>query len=278
MFNFLDPELVLRILRIIIVALIFYLFFRFIFQRIKRNFFQRAKTKKERSNVEVFFRAIQYAIIVLAVIFAFLFFGGSFAGIGLAAGLLSAALGWALQRPITGMAAWLMVVAKRPFEIGDRVIIGSVKGDVLDITLIHIHIGEIGGTISAEESSGRIILIPNAKLFEEDIINYTKEGEDILDEVKFSVTFESNIEKAKKIAKESANKVLEKFGKKIQDPYLRTWFQPNGIDVVIRYFVSAILREEVRSQITQEIYGKIQPSKDVDFAYPHTEVIFRKKS
>jgi len=275
--DFLDPELILRILKVIIVALILYLFFSLIFQRTKKRFLKKAKTKKERSNVEIFFRVIQYIIVTLVIIFAFLFFGGSFTGIGLAAGLLSAALGWALQRPITGIAAWLMVVLKRPFEIGDRIIIGSVKGDVLDITLTHIHIGEIGGTISAEESSGRIILIPNAKLFEEDIINYTKESEDILDEVKFSVTFESNIEKAKKIAKESANKVLEGFGKKIQEPYLRTWFQPNGIDVVIRYFVSAILREKVRSQITQEIYNKVQPARDVEFAYPHTEVVFRKK-
>jgi len=276
--DFINLDLILKILRAITIVLILYLFFRVIFRSVKIRFLKKAKTKKERSNVEIFFRVIQYAIVVLVIIFGFLFFGGSFTGIGLAAGLLSAALGWALQRPISGVAAWLMVIMKRPFEIGDRIIIGPIKGDVLDITLTHIHIGEIGGTINAEENSGRIVLIPNAKLFEEDIINYTKENEDILDEVKFSVTFESNIEKAKKIAEDSASKVLEKFGKKIQEPYLRTWFQPNGIDVVIRYFVSAILRENIRSQITQEIYNKIQPSKDVEFAYPHTEVVFRKKS
>ncbi len=259
MTDFINTEIILKILRVAVAVLVLYLIFRFVFRRVKKRCLKGAKTKKERSNVEIFFGAIQYVVVFFLIVFAFLSYGGSLAGIGLAAGLLSAALGWALQRPITGVAAWLMMVIKRPFEIGDRVIIGSVKGDVLDLTLTHIHISEIGGTINAEENSGRIVLVPNAKLFEQDIVNYTKEDENILDEVKFSITFESNLEKAKKIAASSANKVLNNLGEVIKEPYLRIWFQPSGIDVTIRYFVSATLREKARSQITQEIFGQVQP-------------------
>lgn len=277
MTDFINTEVILKILRAAVIILILYSIFRFAFERVKKRWLKNTKTRKERSNVEIFFGVIQYVGVLLLIIFAFLSYGGSLTGIGLTAGLLSAALGWALQRPITGVAAWLMLVIKRPFEIGDRIIIGNIKGDVSDITLTHIHIDEIGGTINAEESSGRMVLVPNAKLFEEDIVNYTKEDENILDEVKFSITFESNIEKAKKIASSSANKVLENLEKITKDPYIRIWFHPSGIDVVIRYFISATLREEARSQITQEIFSQIQPSKDVEFAYPHTEIIFRKK-
>ncbi|MCH8741658.1 mechanosensitive ion channel family protein [Patescibacteria group bacterium] len=275
--NNLNLELVVNILRSVLTFIILFWLFNFLLRIAKRGFLRRVKTKKERSNIEIFFRAAQYLIFLLIIIFAFLSYAGSLAGIGIAAGFLTAALGWALQRPITGIAAWLMMVIKRPFEIGDRIIIGQTKGDVVDITLTHIHIGEIGGTIAAEENSGRIILVPNAKLFDEDIINYTKTGETILDEVKFAITFESNLKKAKEIASLAAKKVLKNFVENMKEPYLRIWFQASGVDVLVRYFTPAVSREEIRSLITQEIFKNVRSLKDVEFAYPHTEVLLRKK-
>lgn len=270
-------DLVWKIFRTVLIFVVLYFIFFRLLKTIKKRFLKKAKTKKEKSNVEIFFRTSQYFLILLLLIFAFLAYGGSLTGIGVVAGLLSAALGWALQRPITGMAAWLMVILKRPFEIGDRVIIGNVKGDVVDITLIHIHIKEIGGTIASEETSGRIILIPNAKLFEQDIINYTYKGELILDQVKFTVTFESNLERAQKIALDSAKEVLLEYLPQPQEPYARTWFQPSGIDVYVRYTTPAPNREEISSKITRKIFDKVIPSKEVEFAYPHQEILFRKK-
>jgi len=274
--NTIDLSLFFKILGTIIGVFVLYYLLSWFLNLTKTKLLQKAKGKKEKSNVKIFFRVAQYTLVSLLIIFAILSYTGSLTGIGITAGLLSAALGWALQRPITGVAAWLMVVIKRPFEIGDRVIIGNVKGDVVDITLTHIHIGEIGGTIASEESSGRVILIPNAKLFEQDIINYTKQNELILDQVKFIVTFESNIKKAKEIGKEAANQVLKGYRIDFQ-PYVRTWFTSYGIDVTVRYYVPASRREEVSSEITYRIFEKINSQKEVELAYPHTEVVFRKK-
>jgi len=266
-----------EVFRTVLVFIILYFIFARLLKILKKRLLKKAKTKKEKSNVEIFFRATQYFLILLLIIFAFLAYGGSLTGIGVVAGLLSAAFGWALQRPITGMAAWLMIVIKRPFEIGDRVIIGNIKGDVVDITLTHIHIKEIGGTIASEETSGRVILIPNAKLFEENIINYTYQGELILDQVKFTVTYESNLEKAQKIAQDSAKEVLSEYLLQPEQPYTRTWFQPSGVDVYVRYKALAQKREEISSKITKKIFDKVIPSREVEFAYPHQEVLLRKK-
>lgn len=275
--NNINFGLIINILKLVLIFIILFWLFNFLLRITKRGFLRRAKTRKERSNVKIFFQAAQYLAFLLIIIFAILSYTGSLAGIGIAAGFLTAALGWALQKPITGIAGWLMMVIKRPFEIGDRIIIGQTKGDVVDITLTHVHIGEIGGTIAAEENSGRIILVPNSKLFEEDIINYTKTGENILDEVKFAITFESNLKKAKEIATLAAKKVLKNFVENMEEPYLRIWFQASGVDVLIRYFAPAVSREEIRSLITQEIFKNVQLLKDVEFAYPHTEVLLRKK-
>lgn len=274
--NNLNLEFIFVLLRSIFIFAVLFWVSNFFLRTLKKKFLKNAKTKKEKSNVEIFFRTSQYIIFLLVIVFVILSNTGSFAGLGIAVGFLTAALGFALQRPISGIAAWMMIIFKRPFEIGDRIIVGKEKGDVVDITLTHIHIEEIGGTIVSEERSGRIVMIPNSKLFEENIINYTKEGDTILDEVRFSITFESNLEKAKQIAISSAKKVLKGFEQK-KEPYLRVWFQPSGMDVLIRYFTLTTIREEIRSLITQEIFNQVQSLKDVEFAYPHTEVLLRKK-
>lgn len=270
-------DLFFGIFIIIVIVIAVYLGFNWFLGAVQKRLLLNAKTKKEKSNVKIFFQVSRYILISLIAVFAVLSYTGSFAGIGLTAGLLSAALGWALQRPITGIAAWLMVVIKRPFEIGDRVVIGGIKGDILEITLTHIHVGEIGGTIASEESSKREILIPNAKLFEENIINYTREDELILDQVKFTVTFESNINKAQNIAKESAKEIIKEYLKKIEKPYTRIRFQSSGVDIYARYYITASKREEVSSEITQKIFEKAGKLKEVEFAYPHTEVLISQK-
>jgi small-conductance mechanosensitive channel len=190
--------------------------------------------------------------------------------------MLSAALGWALQRPITGVAAWIIIVTRRPFEIGDRVMIGDVKGDVEDITLAHIHLKEIGGKADSDEPTGRVVLIPCATLFDKNIINYTAEDEFVLDEVVVTVTYESDLDKAMDICLGIVNRNAGKNGAKTK-PYLRTFFQPNGIDVHVRFFSSTVDIKAVVSKITQEIHKEFKKHKEIQMAYPHTEIIYKSK-
>ncbi len=265
-------NLFLKISFTVISIIILYWIFCYIFNFLKKFLLKRAKNKKERSDIEIFSRAIKYIVVLFLIIFGLLSYSGSLISIGLFAGLISASLGFALQRPISGMAAWLMLVVKRPFEIGDRVIIGTVKGDVSDISLTHVHVKEIGGTIPSEEISGRTILIPNAKLFEEDIINYTRKDNFILDQVSFPITFDSDIDGAQKIAEESAQIVLKDYEKNTQKPYSRTYFQPSGVDIFVRYLTLASNRNEISSKITQNIFKKVNQSKKIRFAYFHSQV------
>ncbi|MBD3354721.1 mechanosensitive ion channel, partial [Candidatus Woesearchaeota archaeon] len=205
-------------------------------------------------------------------------YAGSWTGLGVSVGLFSAALGWALQKPITGIAGWIMVVLKRPFEIGDRIIIGNVRGDVEDISLTHIYVKEIGGIIGGEENSGRVVMIPNSKLFEQDITNYTQEDEYILDQVSTIITYESNIDKAMKIAVESAKKHTKEVIKKTKkQPYALTYFDSNGINLRVRYFSPTKKLQRISSAVTKEIYDMVSKEKDLRFAYPHNEVILNKK-
>lgn len=245
---------------------------------LKKVLLKKVRTKRMKHNTIVFVSLISYLFVFISIIFLVISVTGSSVSLGVAAGLLTAGLGWALQRPITGVAAWIMIISSKPFEVGDRIIVGGVKGDVSNITLTHIHLKEFGGTIGGEETSGRIIFVPNSILFEQNIINYTSQNNYILDEVAFAVTYASDIDKANEIARKTAEKITKDISEQVhQKPFTRSNFQPSGVDIRVRYYTIAADRQEVSSKITEEISKQIKKERRVKFAYPHTEVFLNKR-
>lgn len=158
----------------------------------------------------------------------------------------------------------------------------DMKGEVRDITLTHIYLEEVGGTVRGEELSGRSIILPNSLYFEKEIVNYSAHDDFMLDEVVVSVTYESSLVRAEEIAQSAARKAIEQYLDKMpshytKDPYTRVFFRPSGIDVSVRYYTPILERARIETEITREIFQRIREAKDVEVAYPHTEVLFREK-
>ncbi len=238
-----------------------------------------AKTDAQRQNVKVFLNVWRYFFWFLILVLVMVSFSGSLAALGLSAGLLGMMLGWALQKPITGIAAWFMVLLKRPFKVGDRVIIGQWRGDIADITLTHIVLQEVGGTTGGEERSGRSILIPTSTLFDQVVVNYTHEDEFVLCETTVTITYESDLERAKSIVLECVEEVIRGFPRRPPSPpVVRVNFQPSGLDLRLRFQVPAYQREEAISRVTEEIFKRISAEPKVEFAYPHTQVILERSN
>ncbi|MBU0957505.1 MAG: mechanosensitive ion channel family protein [Nanoarchaeota archaeon] len=263
-------------IRTIITIIIAIVVFNIIIALIKKALLKKAKSKRQISNIQIFSKVLTIVFALIVVLIAVFTYAGSWGGLGLSLGLFSAALGWALQKPITGIAAWIMIVIRRPFEIGDRVIIGTVRGDVVNISLTHIYLKEIGGIVAGEENSGRTIMVPNSILFEQNIINYTLDNDYILGEVITTITYGSDIDEAIKLSKKAAEKItkeiIEKYNK---EPYVRTYFQPSGMNIHLRFLAESRKLQETTSEVTQEIFRLIKKSKDVKIAYPHTEIVFK---
>src|SRR5207244_2876538 len=97
---------------------------------------------------------------------------------------------WLLRRVVLG------VVYRR---VQDRVQIGPHAGDVIDLGLFQFTLNEIGAWVQADQSSGRIIHVPNGKVFTDPVANYNKGFRYIWNEVPVVVTFESDWKKAKQI-------------------------------------------------------------------------------
>jgi small-conductance mechanosensitive channel len=186
-------------------------------------------------------------------------------------------LGWSLQQPVTGVAAWLMIIFKKPFRIGDRVVIAGITGDVTAISLTHVILNQVGGSISGEERSGRGILIPNAILFQNVIINYTLEQNHMLDEVPVRLTFDSDWERAKQIMIAAANQVTSEIVRETgMTPFIRAEFLDWGVLARLRYNTVPARRQEISTNIIEILlreFGREYPR--VKFAVPASNVRYR---
>ena len=111
-------------------------------------------------------------------------------------GLLSAGLAIALKDPVADLAGWAFIIWRGPFEVGDRIQIGPHAGDVIDLGLFQFTLNEIGAWVQADQSTGRIIHVPNGKIFTDPVANYNKGFKYIWNEVPVLVTFESDWRKA----------------------------------------------------------------------------------
>ncbi len=234
--------------------------------------------KREDADIRQVQSLLKYAFMLAGIILVIVSLSGSLAAMGLTAAFLSMILGWSLQRPVTGVAAWLMVMIKQPFQIGDRIIIQGVRGDVLDISPTHILLGEVGGTIGGEESSNRGILIPNAVLFDQMVTNYavSEEAKYILDEVPVRVSYDSDYQLAEQTlincAAEVTREIIKETG---QTPFIRAEFFDSGVMMRLRYQSIAVERQRISSDIVGRIVKAFGHSDQLGFAYPRGSFEYR---
>jgi len=111
-------------------------------------------------------------------------------------GLLSLIVGFALQTPITSSFAWIYILIRAPYRVGDRIKIGDATGDVIDVSYIDTTLWEFGGDLlSTDHPSGRVIKFPNSRVLSSAIYNYTWPlFPYIWNEVKFNIAYESDLE------------------------------------------------------------------------------------
>ena len=200
-------------------------------------------------------------------------------------GLLSAGIAIALKDPVTDLAGWLFILWRKPFDVGDRIQIGENAGDVIDIRIFQFTIIEIGNWVDADQSTGRILHIPNSKIFLEVLANYSIGFNYIWHEIGVMVTFESNWKKAKDILIDIVNAKSEHISKaaskKIKDaskkymifyknltPIVYTKVKDSGVMLTMRFLCDPRQRRGYEESIWEEVLKEFGKREDIDFAYP----------
>ncbi|NLN01429.1 MAG: mechanosensitive ion channel [Lentisphaerae bacterium] len=183
-------------------------------------------------------------------------------------------LGWSLQAPVSGFAAWILVSLKRPFRPGDRVQFPSLAltGDIMEIGPMYTVLNQVGGSIASEEAVGRHILVPNAMLFAQVVINYTatREASFMLDEVVVRITYDSDWRAAEKILLDAAREVTaDVIGVTHEEPYIRADLYDYGVYLRLRYRTRVKERAETSYLINKRIFERVQRTPTVDLAIPY---------
>jgi small-conductance mechanosensitive channel len=122
-------------------------------------------------------------------------------------GLISLILGFALQTPISSFIGWVYLLVRAPYRVGDRIKIGELRGDVIDVSYLDTTLWEFGGEyLSTDHPSGRIIRIPNATVLSEPVVNYSWPlFPYIWNEVKFQISYDADL----KFIRDTMQKIAE---------------------------------------------------------------------
>lgn len=239
-------------------------------------------------NSEAYYRVkrlvngINFFIVSVALLFIWLGAGANFITI---LGLFSAGVALALKDILLNIAGWLYILLRQPFYVGDRIEISGIKGDVIDQNLFKFRVIEIGNWVKAEQSTGRIIHIPNYKVFTDPLANYSLGFEYIWDEIAVVVTFESDWRKAKRILEKIVNHyaedITEEMNKQIKEatrkfmifyksltPIVYTDVTDSGVRLTLRFVCKPKERRQSNEIIWEAILDQFKLEEDVAIAYP----------
>jgi small-conductance mechanosensitive channel len=197
-------------------------------------------------------------------------------------GIITAGLAIALRDLFSNFAGWLYILGRRPFTVGNRIQIGEHKGDVIDIRLFQFTLLEIGNWIQADQSTGRVIHVPNNRVFTASLANYDQGLKQIWCEIPVLLTFESDWKKAKAVLLEigkayqsSQKKAVENLDSKeyhIQlsslTPEVYTRVREGGILLCLRYLCEPRNRRDVESRLWEEVLTRFDELGEVNLTYP----------
>lgn len=198
--------------------------------------------------------------------------------------VIGAGLAIALREVLLSLVGWINIILRSPFKQGDRIEINGVQGDVIDIRLFHSTMMEIGSWVTGDQSTGRIVHIPNGWIYQHSVYNYTRGFGFIWNEIPFTLTFRSDWEAAREImldlASETADIVEQQVKQEIQrmsreylihysilTPFVYVKVVPDGICLSLRYLCEARKRRGTDHALTLGILQAFKQNGNIELAY-----------
>jgi small-conductance mechanosensitive channel len=277
------------------------LFILIINKIVKKVLTRHIKEKENRYKSRRFLNIFGYLFIV---VFLLILFNKDLGGISVALGVAGAGIAFALQEVITSIAGWIAVMFGSFYKIGDRVQLGGIKGDVIDIGILRTTLMEMGQWVDGDLYNGRIVRIANSFVFKEPVFNYSADFPFLWDEIKIQVNYGSDYVLARKIILDTAQSILnsyakdaEKSWKKIINkyliesattaPFISFLMKENWLEYTLRYVVDYKKRRSTKDLLFSTIItgfentaGKIQfPSSVIQLHKDSTmDVVLRKRN
>ncbi|MCB0695911.1 MAG: mechanosensitive ion channel family protein [Chitinophagaceae bacterium] len=226
-------------------------------------------------------KMLDFAGYMLMVILLTIIYRDKLGGLTIMFGVAGAGIAIALQEVIASVAGWLTIMFAGFYKTGDRVQVGGIKGDVVDIGVLRTTIMETGEWVDGDLYNGRIVFVANSFVFKEPVFNYSGEFPFLWDEIKIPVQYGSDYAQAEKIlldvaghvagdltteSKEKWNSMLYKY--KLEDaqtaPMVSVVANENWVEFTLRYVVLYKRRRRTKTELFTQILAEIEK--------PHSKV------
>ncbi|HTV08464.1 MAG TPA: mechanosensitive ion channel domain-containing protein [Candidatus Aquilonibacter sp.] len=203
-------------------------------------------------------------------------------------GLVSAGVAFALQKVITSFAGYFVILRGKTFNVGDRIKMGNVRGDVISLNFIQTVIMEMGEPpsvqnedpgmwVQSRQYSGRIVTVANSKIFEDPVYNYTRDFPYIWEEMHFPIQYGDrqraepiildaiahHTQDIAELAQPELEKIKARFFIEAADLKPRSYMRitDNWIEFTVRFLVHTHKIRTVKDAISREIMDGLDAAK-----------------
>ena len=207
-------------------------------------------------------------------------FSNGLTGLTVSLGVAGAAIAFATQQALASAIGWLQIVFGGVYKVGDRVSMGGVIGDVVQINLFLTTLMEVRGDwVNADQYSGRVVRVPNSSVYLEPIYNYSGDHDYVWDELVVPIKYGSDRKLAVKIIEDSVKplaaeatfamrahweEMKERYT--IEDaelePKVFLVANDNWLEYTVRYLVDCKKRRSMKSDLCESIISRIDENAD----------------
>lgn len=220
----------------------------------------------DRTIIPILSQLAHYIIIIFTIILVLAEFGVQTTSIIAVLGAAGLAIGLALQGTLQNVAAGIMLLILRPFQIGDFIEASGNAGTVDRIGLFMTYI---------HTSQGIFIAMPNSKIWADTIINYTKGNERRLD-LTIGISYDDDIDKAIDVI----NSVIKEEDRILETPSKPTVFVydlgDSSVNLQIRAWIGTSNFWNTRFDLTRAVKYALD-KEGISIPYPHMQVIMEKQ-
>ena len=256
----------------IVVSLLVILFAMIVVRLIQRALGRYVQNNDRRYHMKKMVTFFGYLLVVFLLT---LVFSDKLSSLTVAFGVTGAGIAFALQEVIASIAGWVAMSFGRLYKIGDRIQLGGIKGDVIDIGVLRTTLMECGGWITGDLYNGRIVRVSNSFIFKEPVFNYSADFPFLWDEIIMPVRYGSNYTLARKIFQEVLEKVTGDYASqskaiwnqmtekyRIEDlkvaPIVTLTTNDNWVEYTLRYVVDYKKRRAAKDIICEQILNRIE--------------------
>lgn len=220
-------------------------------------------------------RLARYGILAAAIVVLLIVWRSTLGHVAIFGGIAVAGLAFALQEAIGSIAGWFNIVSGGIYRVGDRIEMGGVKGDVIDITPLRTKLLEMGSSSKDEPSwvggrqyTGRIVTLSNRTTFTEPVYNYSAFFDFVWEELRIPIPYDADAERAEKIVLEEAQRVSATEGaqkameamvarypmpKHQIDPRVYVTLTDNWVELAARFVIPVRQSRTIRDEMSRAI-------------------------